>query len=100
MADFGRKVQSVQKHLANLTSSRWRHVEASSTVTVCSGAGRLISVTLNTNGGVVILRNGSEVIASIAADAPEGTFYYGIYCNASIICETGATADVTVNYDI
>jgi hypothetical protein len=56
-------------------------------------------VVLNTNGGVVLVRNGSEVIASIAADAPETTFDYGVYCNSKIIVETGATCDVTVVFD-
>jgi hypothetical protein len=100
MADYSKKTQSDNKHLSNLTGARFVHVPASTTSTVRSSAGRLLRVVLNTNGGVVTLRNGSEVIASIAADAPETTFDYGIYCNDSIICETGATADVTVVFDV
>lgn len=99
MASFGKKVQSAVKSLLNLTSARYAHVVASSTVTVRSSPGRLLKVVLNTNGGVVLLRDGPDVIASIAADAPEGTFKYGIYCNNSIVCETGATCDVTVVFD-
>jgi hypothetical protein len=96
MADFSKRVQGDNKHLGCLTSARYVHVPASSTVTARSTAGRLLKVVLNTNGGVVILRDGSNVIASIAADAPEQTFDYGIFCNNSIVCETGATSDVTV----
>lgn len=90
------KVQSDNKHLANLTTGRWVRVQASTIKTVRSTPGRLLRVVLNTNGGVVLIRNGSDVIGSIAADAPEQTFDYGIYCDQSIIVETGATCDVTV----
>lgn len=99
MASFGKKIQSENNHLANLTSARFAHVPASTTTTVRDSAGRLLRVILNTNGGGVTLRNGSEVIAIIASDAAEGTFDYGIYCNTSIIVETGATADVTIVFD-
>lgn len=75
------------------------HVPASSTKTVRASAGRLLRVVLNTNGGTVTLRDGSDVIGIIASDAVENTFHYGVYCNTSIICETGATSDVTVVFD-
>lgn len=93
------RIQSDNKHLQMLTSAKFDHVVASTTKTVKNAPGNLIRVVLNTNGGVVLVRNGSEVIASIAADAPETTFEYGVYCNRSIIVETGATADVTVVFD-
>lgn len=96
MADYSKQVQSANQHMANLTSARFAHVPASTTKTVRASAGRLIRVVLNTNGGVVIIRDGTDVIGSIAADAAEGTFEYGVYCNTSIVCETGATCDVTV----
>lgn len=99
MADYGKKVQSENKHLSNLTSARYAHVPASTTKTVRPSAGRLLRVVLNTNGGTVTLRDGTDVIAIIASDAPENTFNYGIYCNTSIVCETGATSDVTVVFD-
>lgn len=96
MADFGKKVQGDNEHMANLTSARFAHVPASTTTTVRDRPGRLLRVVLNTNGGTVTLRNGSEVIGIIASDAAENTFNYGVYCNTSIICETGSTCDVTV----
>lgn len=99
MADYGKKVQSENKHLSNLTSARYAHVPASTTKTVRASAGRLLRVVLNTNGGTVTLRDGTDVIGIIASDAPENTFNYGIYCNTSIVCETGATSDVTVVFD-
>lgn len=99
MADYTRKVQGDNRHLSNLTSARYAHVPASTTDVVRASGGRLIRVVLNTNGGVVIIRDGSDVIASIAADAAEGTFDYGIYCNNNITVDTGATCDVTVVFD-
>lgn len=99
MGDFKKKTQSAQKSLSNLTGARYVHVPASSTVTARSTAGRLIRVVLNTNGGTVTLRDGSDVIGIIASDAVEGTFDYGVYCNNSIVCETGSTCDVTVVFD-
>ena len=96
MADFSKKTQSDNAHLSDLTGARYEHVLASTVKTVRDRAGRLLKVVLNTNGGVVTLRDGSNVIASIAADAPEQTFEYGVYCNNSIVVETGATCDVTV----
>jgi hypothetical protein len=99
MASFGKKIQSANKHLGNLTSARFAHPPASATTVVRSTPGRLIRVTLNTNGGVVTIRNGSTVIGSIAADAPEGTFHYGVYCDTNITCDVGATSDVTVVFD-
>lgn len=99
MADYKKKIQSENKHLSNLTTARYAHVPASQTKTVRASAGRLLRVVLNTNGGTVTLRDGSDVIGIIASDAPETTFDYGVYCNTSIVCETGATCDVTVVFD-
>lgn len=90
------RISGDNKHLERLTSCRWSYVGASTTKVVRDRAGTLQKVVLNTNGGVVLVRNGSEVIASIAADAPESTYEYGIYCNNSIVVETGATCNVTV----
>lgn len=91
---------SLQGKNSSFTGARYAHVVASTIKTVRPSAGRLLKVVLNTNGGVVLVRDGSDVIASIAADAPEGVFEYGIYCRNSIIVETGATADVTVVFDV
>jgi hypothetical protein len=100
MGDYKKKVQSDNKHLSNLTSARFAHVEASQTdYVVRSIPGRLLRVVLNTNGGVVVLKNGSAIIASIAADAPEGPYDYGIYCHENINITTGAGCDVTVVFD-
>lgn len=98
MASFSKKTQSDNAHLANGTSARYIHPPVSSTTTARTTPGRLLRVILNTNGGTVTLRDGSDVIGIIAADAPEGTFDYGVYCNSSIIVETGATVDCTVVY--
>jgi hypothetical protein len=98
MADYGKKIQSDNKHLANTTSARKVHIDGSSTVaqTIRSTGGRLLRVILNTNGATVTLRDGSDVIGIIAADAPEGTFNYGVYCNQSIIVQAGGAVDATI----
>lgn len=90
------RLKSDSTSLGLLTNAKFAHVIASTTKVVKSTPGTLVKVVLNTNGGVVLVRNGSEVVASIAADAPETTFDYGIYCNSNITVETGATCDVTV----
>lgn len=97
---YGNKVQSDNKHLANSTTARFAHPAASSTTVVRASAGRLLRVVLNTNGGTVTLRNGSDVIGIIALDAPEGTYNYGIYCNNNITVDTGATVDCTIVFDV
>ncbi len=96
MADYAKRTKSDNKHLSDLTGAKWVHPVASTTTTVRNTAGRLLRVILNTNGGTVTLRNGSEVIGIIALDAPEGTYEYGVYCNNNIIVETGSTVDCTI----
>lgn len=96
MAINGR-MRKDNSHLQDLTSGRFKHITGTGDHGVVkSTPGRLLRVIVNTNGGAVTLRNGSEVIASIAADAPEATFEYGVFCNNSIICEVGGAVDVTV----
>lgn len=90
------RIQSNNKNLEDLTGAQFKRLPVSATTTVRNTAGKLLRVIVNTNGGTVTLRNGPEVIGVIAADAPEGTFNYGIYCNDSIVAETGATVDATV----
>lgn len=89
------------KHLEALTSAKWVHLDGSVTtpVTIRATAGRLQKVILNTNGATITLRNGSEVIGIIAADAPEGPFPYGIFCNTSIIATCSGAVDATVVFE-
>lgn len=99
MANFGKKMQTDNEHLANSTSARFVHVTAGSG-TALNRAGRLLRVVLNTNGATVTLKNGaSEVIGVIATDAPEGTFDFGVYCNDSIRYECSGAVDATIIFD-
>lgn len=92
-----RRVRSDNAHLQDITSGRFRHITGTADDGVVKNTfGRLLRVILNTNGSTVTLRNGSEVIGIIAADAPEATYDFGVYCNDSIICEAGGNVDVTV----
>lgn len=93
------RLKGDNKHLETMADARFSHVVASTTKTVANGPATLMRIVLNTNGGVVLVRNGSEVIASIAADAPEGNIDYGVFCSDSLVVETGATCDVTVVFN-
>ncbi len=102
MASYGKKTQSANAHLANLTTARFYSVDGSNTnqVTIVPGACRLVRVTLNTNGSTVTLKDGSRGIAVIALDAPEGTFDYGIYCENSLTVQAGGSVDATVVFAV
>lgn len=97
------KVQSDNKHLQNLNSAQSAHFDGSSTtpqqVVPSTDACSLLRVVLNKNGNTVTLRTGSRVIAVIANDAPENTYWYGAWCEEGLIVECGGTVDVTVIYD-
>jgi len=101
MADFKRRVQSDNRHLENLTSARFIHVDGSDTtpITVHTGECRLLKLVLNTNGATIKLRTGTRVIANVAADAPETTLIYGLYCENGLIVECGGSVDATVIYE-
>lgn len=97
MADYARKVQSDNEHLSQLTSARFVKVDGSTTPqTVVTSGARLLRVVLNTNGATILLRTGSRQIGTIALDAPEGTFNYGVYCENGIQVETGGAVDATL----
>lgn len=101
MADYSKKIQADNKHLANLTSARFVHIDGSDTTlkTARATSGRLLRVILNTNGATLTLRNGTEVISIIALDAPEQTFIYGIYCSDSIKYQAGGVLDATLVFE-
>lgn len=96
MANFNKRTQTDNTHLGALTSADFAHYTAAGTYTVKNAPGIVLKVVLNTNGGAVTIRNGSEVIGIIASDSPEKSFEYGVYCNNSIKVDLGGTADVTV----
>lgn len=97
MADFNKRIASDNSHLEGLTSGKFAHVISTATGgKIKSKPGKLLRVILNTNGSTLTLKNGSEVIAVIASDAPEATYEYGVYCNDSIVAEAGGAIDATV----
>lgn len=103
MADYSRKIQNDNRHLANLTGARFVWVDGSDTTpktVVPSTSGcRLLRVILNTNGSTLRLRSGSRVVANIASDAPEQTFPYGVYLDSGLIYEAGGSLDATIVFD-
>lgn len=101
MADFGKKVQTDNKHLEDLASAKYLHVDGSVTtaITVNSVACNLSRVVLNTNGATVTLKSGTQVIGIIASDAPEGTFNYGVYCDLGLTVTCGGGVDATIVFN-
>lgn len=84
MADYSKKIQSDNKHLANGTSARFVHVDGSkSQVIVYPKACRLLRVVIGTAGTQLIIRDGSNVIGAVSTTAV-GTLNYGVYCNTNI----------------
>lgn len=99
MADFGKKVQSDNKHLEDLANSKFFYAAKAGTYVVSTGACNLGRVILNTNGGAVELRTGTRPIGIIASDAPEGPFPYGVYCENGLTVDVVADTDVTVVFN-
>jgi hypothetical protein len=101
--DFGRKLKTDNSHLQGLTSARFVHLDGSVTtpVTIVAAgtACNLQRITLSTNGASVIVKTGTDIIAVIASDAPEGDFDYGVYCPNGLTVTMGGAGDVTVVYD-
>ena len=92
------RTKSDNKHLENLTSARWVHIDGSVTTKqiVRATPGSLLRVILNTNGATITLRNGTEVIGIIATDSPEGQFPFGIYCGTDISYQCSGAVDATL----
>lgn len=101
MADYNRRLQSDNKHLQNIGSAKFAHLDgaASATIVPNTKGCSLLRVILNTNGAVITLRSGSRVVGIIATDAPEGPFPYGVWCENGLIAECSGAVDATVVFD-
>src|SRR3990167_2322976 len=99
--DFSKKVQSDNKHLSNITSSRFVHIDGTvASVTARPSAGRIQWVTIFTKGLVFTIRDGSRVLGNIAATTPEGTYWLGEYCNTNItINNISGTGSANISFD-
>lgn len=98
MADFTKRTKSDNTHLNYSTGATYAYVDGSvTTPVVVSATGvRLLRVILNTNGATLNIKNGSRQIATIATDAPEGTFNYGIYCENGLTYQASGALDATL----
>lgn len=93
-ASYKNKVQSDNKHLANLTSARNVHIDGSAplvTVLPLGTSCRLQRVVINTKGLSLIVRTGSRDIAIIGTAVPENTLYYGTHCENGIQVDVGGS---------
>ncbi len=99
------RVKSDNRHLGILSGyeRRWMHLGAGDTATrtIAPRSGESVvlhTITLNTNGALVTLRDSlTGVIAVIALDAPEGDFDYNLKLKGSLIIENGGS-DITVGF--
>jgi hypothetical protein len=96
------KVQSDNKHLQNMGSAQFVHLDgstASNPVVPSTDSCSLLRVILNTNGNAATIRSGSRVIGVIANDAPEGTFHYGVWCPDGITVDCAGAVSLTIVFD-
>jgi hypothetical protein len=103
MADYSKKTQGIDRHLANLTSARYVHIDGSSalvTVLATTSGGRLLRVINSTKGLSLNLRSGSRVVGTIGTGSPEGTYNYGVYCENGIQVDVGGTGSATLVYQV
>lgn len=101
MADYSKKTQGDNAHLANGTSARFVHIDGNTAkVVVRSSAGRLLRAVINTAGINAVIRNGSEEIAVISTTAI-GTLNYGVYCDSGITVDViSGTGSLTLVYGV
>lgn len=102
MADYSKKTQGDNAHLANLTSARFVHIDGNTNpVPVRTGAGRLLRIIVNTKGLAFIVENGSEVIANFATTSVEGDYQYGVYCDSGIaVSSISGSGSATIVYGV
>jgi hypothetical protein len=98
MADYSKKTKSDNKHLELGTSARFVYIDGSviTPVVVSTTGVSLLRVILNTNGATLNLKSGSRQVGTIATDAPEGPFPYGIYCENGLTYQASGAIDATL----
>lgn len=102
MATYGKKTQTDNKHLSNLTTARSYHVDGSNTAnqTIRNTAGRLLRVVVLTKGVAMTIRDGTDVKGVLGTGSAEGTYDLGIYCNTNInINGISGTGSVAIVFD-
>lgn len=100
MADYSKKTQADNRHLANGTSAKFVHVDGSkSQVVVRSTKGRLLRAVINTAGVNAVVRNGSDVIGIISTTAV-GTLNFGVYVHTNITVDVvSGSGSITFVHD-
>lgn len=96
MADFSKKTQTGNTHLANLTSAKFLHLDGGDTAAKdLTTSKRLMRVVVVAKGVAFTVRDGSRVIGNFATTTPEGTYDFGVYCENALrvdgISGTGST---------
>lgn len=102
MADYTRKTQSENKHLANLTSARFVHLDGGTTTPITlTNVHRILRIEVFAKGVAFTIRNGTRVIGAITTTTPEGDYPVGVYCeNVPVIDGISGTGSVLIAFDI
>lgn len=102
MADFSKKTQGDNKHLANATSARFVHLDGGNTTAIdLTGIHRILRVVVIAKGVAFTVRDGSRVIGNFATTTVEGTYNIGVYCeNTPRIDGISGTGSALVTFDV
>lgn len=102
MADWSKKTQSGDKHLANGTSARYVHIDGSVAKPFDrSTPARLLRVTIAAKGAAFTIRSGSRQVAVFTTASPEGTYHFGEYLeNGLTIDGASGAGSVNVAFDV
>lgn len=102
MADWSKKTQEGDKHLANGTSARFAHFDGTVAKPFDTASPRrLLRVTIVTKGVGFTIHSGSRQVAVFATTSPEGTYNFGEYLeNGLTIDGISGSGSVNVAFDV
>lgn len=99
--DYSKKTQSADRHLANLTSSRFIHVDGSAaTPFTRTKPCRLLSVAICSKGVACTISTGGRVVCNIATTTVETTLIFGEYLeNGMTISGVSGSGSINISFD-
>lgn len=85
VADYSKKTQTDNSHLANATSAKFIHLDGGDlTPKDLPSSHRMLRVVVIAKGIAFTVRNGPRVIGNFATTTPEGTYEFGVYCENAL----------------
>lgn len=106
MADWTKRTQTDNKHLANITSSRYDHLDGSEGATgkilsATTKGCRILSVTVCTKGVAFTINSGSRIVGVFTATSVEGTYEFGEYLeNGLQLKGVSGSGSVNISFDV